>query len=209
VLSEETNEEKMQVMNPRPLEQKELAPPPGKRMAHRARPAALLLSGALASLVTLTAPAAHADTSVIKYPGLHPDYAVELEPHLIVGPLPLPGPGRDRPGVGFGPGVRATFEIVDNGFIKTINNTVGIGVGADLAIGDRTGVWVPVVMQWNFFLSENWSVFGEPGAGLWIGRDVFPSPTFYAGGRYHFARNMTLTMRVGYPMLSVGLSFLL
>lgn len=163
----------------------------------------------LALALALAAPAARAE-SVIKRPGAHPDYSVEAEPHVVVGPLPLPGPADFKgPGIGFGPGFRATFEIVDNGFIRSINNTVGIGVGADLAFSKHTGVWVPLVMQWNFFLSREWSVFGEPGAGLWIGKDVFPSPTFYAGGRYHFSDAVTLTMRIGHPMVSVGLSFLL
>jgi hypothetical protein len=164
------------------------------------------------ALAAFLAPrAALADRAIIKYPGDHPDYALELEPHFNVGPLPLPGPkDGDGPSLGVGPGVRATFELVDNGFIKKINNTVGLGVGGDVILGgDDVGVWIPVVMQWNFFLSENWSVFGEPGGGIFVGKDLFPSPAMYAGGRWHFAERMTLTLRAGYPTFSAGLSFLL
>jgi hypothetical protein len=32
-------------------------------------------------------------------------------------------------------------------------------------------------------------------------------PAFGAGGRYHFTPNFALTMRVGYPVSAVGLSF--
>jgi hypothetical protein len=68
------------------------------------------------------------------------------------------------------------------------------------------------VMQWNFWLTTHWSVFGEPGIGFapnaFRGRDVI-HPAFYLGGRYHFNEKISLTMRVGYPSFSVGASFLL
>jgi hypothetical protein len=31
--------------------------------------------------------------------------------------------------------------------------------------------------------------------------------TLYAGGRYHFSDSVALTLRIGYPTLSVGVSF--
>ena len=34
-------------------------------------------------------------------------------------------------------------------------------------------------------------------------------PAFYAGARFHFTDRITLTMRVGYPDFSLGVSFLL
>jgi hypothetical protein len=34
-------------------------------------------------------------------------------------------------------------------------------------------------------------------------------PAIYAGGRFHFTEHITLTMRVGHPTASVGVSFLL
>ena len=92
--------------------------------------------------------------------------------------------------------VRRTLELVDNGFVSSINNTVGIGFGLDwLSPGDRNVFWVPVVMQWNFWLSDEWSVFGEPGGGLYFGKASGFSPAFYAGGRYHFNDAIALTMR--------------
>jgi len=154
-----------------------------------------------------TARTARADQSVIKHPGQHPDYSFEAEPHLFFGFDP-PGKAASQ---GFGPGFRGTIELVDNGFIKKINNTVGIGFGADWIAfgGDKTAVWVPVVMQWNFWLSRNWSVFGEPGGGFWLGNASGARPAFYGGARFHFVDKLALTLRVGYPALSVGLSFAL
>jgi hypothetical protein len=179
---------------------------------------------------------ASADTLVIKRPGAHPHYAFEAEPHILLGFIDPPGAAT---GSGYGLGFRGTFEVVDNGFISSINNTVGIGVGLDFvhytrgkercvrfgpndrcdALDDEFAVdniWIPVVMQWNFWLSRSWSVFGEPGAAIRIQSgekdedELRIEPLqFAAGGRYHFMDSLTLTMRVGYPTFSIGVSFLL
>lgn len=157
----------------------------------------LLLSATCGALMTFTASLSFADVSTIKQPGAHPSYFFEAEPHALVAPF-----DDFRPGVGF----RGTFVIVDNGFISSINNSIGIGVGADWS---KDHFRVPIVMQWNFWLSRNWSVFGEPGGLLDFGKKTRPHPAFYAGGRFHFSDSITLTMRVGHPTASVGVSFLL
>lgn len=156
-----------------------------------------LLAAACAGGAYLTAPSARADTSTIKLPGAHPDYVFEAEPHALVAPF-----DELRPGIGF----RGTIELVDNGFVASINNTVGIGFGADWA---KDHFRVPVVMQWNFWLSRNWSVFGEPGALVDFGKKAKAHPALYVGGRFHFTERITLTMRIGHPTASVGVSFLL
>ena len=161
-----------------------------------------------AAFITLTGEASAVNT--IRRPGLHPNYVFEAEPHLVVG-YDVPG-GRGSGGFdhGFGPGFRGTIELVDNGFVKTINNTVGIGFGVDwLSPFDHNVFWVPVVMQWNFWLSDKWSVFGEPGGGIYFGKASGVRPAFYAGGRFHFSDSVALTLRVGYPNVAVGVSFLL
>jgi hypothetical protein len=33
-------------------------------------------------------------------------------------------------------------------------------------------------------------------------------PALYVGGRYHFSESVALTMRLGFPTVSVGVSFL-
>jgi len=190
----------------------------------------------LLAVCTTYARTAAADTLVIRRPGAHPNYGFEAEPHALLGFIDPPGHGH---GNGFGFGFRGTVELVDNGFVETINNTIGIGFGVDYvhySLGrsrcvrpvqgqlctdeddayDVDNLWFPVVMQWNFFLSRNWSVFGEPGAALRYESSEDDDASlkleplqFYAGGRYHFAEAMTLTLRAGYPTFSVGLSFLL
>jgi len=177
---------------------------------------------------------ARADTLTIKNPGDHPRYVFEAEPHLVLGFIEPPGYAS---GTGFGVGFRGSIPLVRNGFVPSINNSVAIGFGIDFAhygrgdycvnggplpdCGNRVQAngfnefYFPVVLQWNFFLSRDWSVFGEPGVALnyhaWNGPhaiDVDPL-IFFLGGRYHFSDKVTLTMRIGYPAFSVGCSFML
>ncbi|MCU0693839.1 MAG: hypothetical protein MUF54_20825 [Polyangiaceae bacterium] len=180
-----------------------------------------------ASVITgITSTTAHADQLVIDRPGQHIDYIFEAEPHGLLGILDAPGPGDASGGLGFG--FRGTLELVDNGFIDTINNTIGIGFGLDwvqyqysicyhgpdtfCTDEEQAYLWLPLVMQWNFWLSGDWSVFGEPGAALRLhgpNDDHLEPFVLYAGGRWHFAETATLTMRLGHPTFSIGVSFLL
>jgi hypothetical protein len=192
-----------------------------------------LLAFALAIGAFSLSARAHADTMIIRNPGDHSRYAFEAEPHLLLGLINPPGPAS---GTGFGLGFRGTVNLVDNGFVPSINNSIGIGFGADwvhyggggqVCVTDNgpSGVrncansdavselWFPVVMQWNFFLSRQWSVFGEPGLAFRYQsvpgfRDLTVDPQLYLGGRWHFSDQMTLTMRLGYPTFSVGVSFM-
>jgi hypothetical protein len=166
-------------------------------------------------------------------------YVVEIEPHLLATPFNPPGSGT---GAGLGAGVRASFEIVPEGFVRSINDSVAIGVGADFLHYQGNGVvlpgvctrfvpgpngtnvcvevshtggssnyaFLPVTMQWNFWLTRQWSVFGEPGLMLyWFDYVTFGAfPVLYLGGRFHITDAVTLTLRIGYPTLSLGASFL-
>jgi hypothetical protein len=148
---------------------------------------------------------ARAEEAIIKQPGDHPRYIFEAEPHFLVG---FAGPFKEQGHIGAG--FRGTFVIVQNGFIKTINNSVGISFGADLFVGKET-FFIPVAMQWNFWLSTHWSVFGEPGVGFalknYAAKADVVHPILMAGGRFHFSDKVSLTMRIGYPAVSIGVSF--
>jgi hypothetical protein len=160
------------------------------------------LAGAIA-LLSWASESRAAEQSVIKFPGEHPSYFFEAEPHAVFGFGG--GIGHDFiPGLGF----RGTFIIVQNGFVPSINNSVGIGVGGDFYIANASVIGIPVVMQWNFFLTTHWSVFGEPGVGFAVGTHGGSAihPIIAAGGRYHFTEKIALTMRIGYPFATVGVS---
>jgi len=190
----------------------------------------------LGALAFLTLSSEALAQSTIKRPGDRAPYKFEAEPHLLLQPY-------DWRGEGFGLGFRGTIEVAPRGFIPSINNSVGIGFGIDwvhfpsaavrgtcsnyvtgpngteicteIDYGryDANYIYLPIVMQWNFWLNQKWSVFGEPGILPYFHGshpDFGPSPlSFYAGGRFHFSHRATLTMRIGYPTLSVGVSFLL
>jgi hypothetical protein len=199
----------------------------------------------LAAIGAVTANPAHAQ-STIKNPGAHPDYAVELEPHLLVGPMDPPG---DTIGTGWGAGFRLTVPIVKNGFVPTINNSVAISFGLDwlhYSSGHEVGIgpcarWIPgpnntpicaqvagpywgpanyvffpAAMQWNFWLHEKFSAFGEPGFAIYYRKAEYEpdgglglTPMLQLGGRWHFSDVAALTFRFGYPTFSLGVSFLL
>ena len=196
----------------------------------------ILFGGALLVFAGVSG-SAHAQ-STIRSHGERPSYGVELEPHLLATPFSPPGIGE---GDGFGVGARGTFEILSQGFIPSINDSIGVGVGIDWihyddsevgnggecrrveqapggipvcteVAGDTDYLWFPVVMQWNFWLHKNWSVFGEPGIAFRLDdMDTFHLSPFvlFVGGRYHVSSKFTLTMRLGYPAFSFGGSFLL
>jgi hypothetical protein len=190
----------------------------------------------IAPLVLYARPARAQEQSLIRQPGAHPTYAVEIEPHLAFQPFY----SLDRNN-GMGPGVRFSIPIVQNGFVSTINNNVAIGFGLDWlfysgcsfphygpCVGENA-IWLPVVLQWNFFMATHWSLLGEAGLApvftrysddcyedvgktlvrIDCGRNpVEFAPVLFAGGRYHFNEHTALTMRVGVPAFSVGVSFM-
>jgi len=127
---------------------------------------------AATSIVVTWAGVAHAqERPTIKDVGDHPVYPVEVEPHVVAGFTPP----LNRYGTGVGLGGRFSVPVIQNGFVRTINDNVALGFGFDWihydqcytpdAAGCHPGdsYLVPAVMQWNFFLSRHWSVFPEAG----------------------------------------------
>jgi hypothetical protein len=183
----------------------------------------------------------------IKSPGAHNKYAVELEPHFV-----LQWENRPIHDDGIGLGLRATIPFLDNGPISSINNNMGIGFGLDWVhySSHGCGWWwygryrfggpgwwdncsansfhLPVVLQWNFFLTPIISVFGEAGFGVhhWSvsfdncatgpGYDCDYSDTeleflFWGGGRFSFGEKSPISaiVRIGYPYISAGIGIML
>ena len=168
-------------------------------------------------------------------------YDFELEPHLVLGTDPPgPGVGsgvgigvrgsvvvapdgfvrnlNDSVAVGFGLDVgHYTGSWAIRGYrdqclhFQPGPNDTSVCTEVTSNGGTYNYVYVPVVMQWNFWLTHRWSVFGEPGVNLYFlgnhGFDV--SPAIYVGGRFQIADRITLTARLGYPTFSFGVSFLL
>lgn len=87
--------------------------------------------------------------------------------------------------------------------------------------------WFPVVLQWNFYLTDIISVFGEPGLAIvhhrwdrwgrcWSpdfcdpdGNDTTLRPALWGGARFMFSDRIGATVRLGFPSITAGISFLL
>jgi hypothetical protein len=179
----------------------------------------LFSAGFAAAAFVASAPEALAVDWVIKSPSAHPSYRAELEPHLNA-IFYRAGWGRSiyRRSYGnaeIGGGFRATIELADPMFVKSINNTIGITFGLDFNscryyCRYDYEIWSPVALQWNFFLTRKWSVFAELGGIVRSDgflRNMWVDPTVFLGGRFHFTDKVALTMRAGTPWISVGVSF--
>lgn len=183
-----------------------------------------LTAGAMAVLFTSEARA----ESVIKQPNRHPVYRAELEPHvdfLFWNRDYGPGYGYYNGGgsVEFGGGFRASIKVADPAFIPKLNNTVAITFGIDFTNNhycngyyytyncQSFSFWSPVALQWNFFLTDKWSVFAEGGFMLrssgFFAAGTTGDFTVAVGGRFHFNDKVALTLRAGYPFVSLGVSF--
>jgi hypothetical protein len=182
-----------------------------------------VLSCSVVGAFALTPQLGHAE-SIIDQPGNHPKYSVELEPHLILGWAnidtndPFPHRVDFNNNAGFGPGLRVSIPLLDNGFVKTVNNDIALGLGIDWAhyygSADANVFWIPIVMQWNFHLTTLITVFGEPGAAFRYvtahgNGELRADGVLQVGAKFMFSRYMGLTLRAGYPYFSAGLTLLL
>jgi hypothetical protein len=166
----------------------------------------------------------------IDAPGKHSHYVVELEPHFVWQWT------NDEISVddGIGLGFRASIPILQDGPVTTINNSLAITFGLDWAhfgggcYGVAGGcseddVWVPVALQWNFYLTKVISVFPEFGLGFrdaiydqtvcTNGRcrasDLSVYPVLWFGARFRLTDLLAIVVRLGTPSLQFGVSFFL
>jgi hypothetical protein len=166
-------------------------------------------------------------------------YDVELEPHLVLGTEPPgPGAGSGigigvRGSVVLAPEgfIRTINDSIALGFGIDVGHYTGSwalngyrdqclhfepGPNGTSICTDVTGnggtynyVYVPVVMQWNFWFTRRWSAFGEPGVNIYYvgNHGLYVDPAIYAGGRFHLSDRAALTLRLGYPTVTFGVSF--
>jgi len=181
----------------------------------------------VAALAIASVPAIARADSTIRTPGEHPDYHVDIEPH---GTLGLAWWDFGPYGTfGFGGGVRFSIPLCKNCFVPKINNNVAISFGADFVTYPFTNttfaftdLYLPVAMQWNFFIHKKWSIAGEVGFAPVFGvfydygycgpgpacHNWWLYPDFGFVARYHFNERVALTMRIGFPeFFNVGVSF--
>lgn len=188
-------------------------------------------AGALACAGALAVPStANADVYVrVEGPRFEPEqestYSLEVEPHFTF------GPGDAYGGAGFGAGVRVGIPLI-GGHVGSVPDNLALSLGGDVVHyencyfnGDCTAnyLMVPVAAQWNLFVARRISVFGE--GGLYVYKGWFPGcvpgdlgcsapsdfgvlPTLAVGARFHLAEEAALTLRLGYPTTTLGVSFM-
>jgi hypothetical protein len=117
-----------------------------------------------------------------------------------------------------GVGMRVDIPIVPEGLLMSAKDELAISPGADLLF-DHGDVWVgvPVALQWNFYIQQEWSVFPEVGLALLFGHhhhnhhhdtDLGVDFLLAVGGRYHFAQRNALVLRIGWPIgIQFGITF--
>lgn len=135
-------------------------------------------------------------------------------------------------GYGLATGLRFGIPVMHNGFIDSIDNAVYVNFGADFYYVDDV-YWadgnhhygfafgIPVTLHWEFYFSDMWSAFGELGfqvyfpPSLWDGNprgggyyvDAGAWIIGAVGGTLHFNEAIGLTLRIGNPYISLGLTF--
>jgi hypothetical protein len=192
---------------------------------HRFLIAALVLAAGVTPAV------AKADV-VVRAEGLEPprdyvsDYPVEIEPHFTFGPENVYGAS------GFGAGLRVGIPLMV-GRLGSLSDNLAISFGGDVLhydncfFGNDCGanyLMLPVAAQVNLFVLRSVSLFAEGGAFLYKGwfdgcriedgpgctapSDLGVLPTLAIGGRIHLGQFTAVTLRLGYPTTTIGLSFL-
>lgn len=130
-------------------------------------------------------------------------------------------------GRGLATGARFGIPIVHNGFLKKLNNAIYINFGVDFYFVNYTGkskdgysaaLGIPVTMHWEFYFTPTWSAFGEVGPNIYLGPGLFHGDAFKfsaahwvsggVGGRYWISDRFTLTLRLGNPYSSFGVSLM-
>ena len=185
------------------------------------------LAGGCAAVALVAAPSiAGAQPGETRLERVEPaDYSVEIEPHFSFGAENVYG------ATGFGAGLRVGLPLAV-GHIGRAPQNLALSFGGDVLHYDNcyfggycsaNYLMVPVALQWNVFVARPVSLFLEGGAFLYKGwfdecgpgdagcsapPDFGLLPTLALGGRIHLGRDAALTLRLGYPTSTLGVSFL-
>jgi hypothetical protein len=149
-------------------------------------------------------------------------YPVEVEPHFSFGAENIYGTA------GLGGGLRVSIPFAF-GHIGRVPDNIGISFGGDLLHYDNcfassncgaNYLMLPVAAQWNLLIARRISLLFEGGAYVYKGwfdtcgpgcaepSDFGVLPTVAVGGRVHIGENASFLFRVGYPTMTLGVSFL-
>lgn len=138
-------------------------------------------------------------------------YHVELDLHVAGETVPP----NDTDSRGAGPGARLYFNIVPRGFIDELTDNFALGLGVDSSLTSKhpdgtssKHILIPLTVQWNFWLSEHFALFLEPGVSVVLGAGTHVQPAIYAGARYALGSSIAVTVKAGIPDVTGGVAFL-
>ncbi len=173
----------------------------------------MLLVGAVFALAATLAPAVvHAETN-IRQPFSGDRRPFQLDVHG----------GFSHFGLGVATGVRFGIPIVQNGFVRSINNAVYINFGGDFYWVKHSNrydpaVGFPVTLHWEFYFTDRWSAFAELGFNIFLDPRLFRGDGWHwspghwivgaIGGRFHINQMIALTLRLGNPYSAFGVTFM-
>lgn len=169
--------------------------------------------GALALMSALLAPGIASAKTAAKVDSANHISGVRFDLHADLGGY-----------VSFGAGFRADLPLIHSGLLARTDDELALSIGVDAYFANfyhqyySGGPYVipSAVLQWNFYLGPNWSVFPELGVALYVGNgDDLPRglPVYAAldvgvGVRYHFSNRNALLFRVNRPTgLQIGVTF--
>jgi hypothetical protein len=153
-------------------------------------------------------------------------YPIEIEPHFSF------GAGDVYAAAGVGAGLRVSIPVVYS-LLRNVPDNLAISFGGDLInysdcyYGNDCGanyLMLPVAAQWNVFVARRVSLFAEGGLFVYKGffngcgpgdgpgcsppSDFGVLPTIAVGARIHMGDNASFVARIGYPTITLGVSFL-
>jgi hypothetical protein len=157
----------------------------------------------------------------------HPRYGAEIEVHATMAAF-------DKFFVGMGGGARVAVPAWRHTPFKGFDNDLGVGIGVDVI---RYGAYrpadprdptlrvaayyVPLFLQWNVWLGSAASLFVEPtllyrfgsyidncAPDLGCAKTTRFVPTGSLGLRFRIADHVAGTLRVGWPLATLGVSWL-
>ena len=196
----------------------------------RPRPLAFAVISFVSAMLASAAPAQSQEADKPKIEPVrarwHPEHLAEIEPHFVVG-------GLDKYDFGLGLGANITFPVWDHAPFKYIDDTLGFGVGLDVVryasyqpqspSGNNVrvyAVYVPVYAQWSFWMGSRVSIFLEPTLlyrfssydgncnDVPCASKTRVLPTGSIGLRFRILERLSGTIRVGWPMFTLGASWL-
>lgn len=157
-------------------------------------------------------------SGVVNHPGQH-QTRVHVEIFGGVGPGAWAWPWG---GFLLSPGLRLGIPLTRNGFVANLNNDVHLMIGAQVyfSITPIPYWWLsaPVTLQWNFYLSEQWSVLLEAGLAV----DVFlydlincydhprlycDRVYFHPAGAIGLRRHLSGPAQPGYPSIAFRFTY--